>query len=116
MEVVSDPSGFVFAFASGILWRFQPLGPIRLPLAVTKKSPISVSGGKPMARNVVWDRIGPEAGLNVAALDDAGFMLMVVRDAWLLSRGTRSLSGHWSVSGGGRLALVALKADREYLL
>ena len=47
-----------------------------------------------MARKVVCERTGPEAGFNVAEPEDGAFMLMVVRGAWLLSRATRSLSGH----------------------
>ena len=95
--VVRDPSALVVAFESGIDSRFQPLGPMRLPLAVTKNSPTAVLGGRPVARKVVCDKIGPEAGSSIATPDDGVFMLMlmVVRDAWLLSRVTRSLSGHW---------------------
>src|SRR5712692_11901935 len=116
MAAVSDPSGFVVAIESGTLSRFQPLGPMRLPLAVTKNSPTSVLRGKPVARSVVCDRLGPEAGLTVAALDDAGFVLIVVRGAWLLSRATRSLSGHCRASDGGPPSLVTLKVKRNSCL
>src|SRR5688572_15241287 len=116
MVVVNDPSGFVVAFESGTLSRFQPLGPIRFPLAVTKNSPISVLGGRPVAFKVVCERTVPEGGFSVATADDAGLMLMVVRGAWLLSRATRSLSGHWSLSGGGPASLVTLNAKRNSCL
>src|SRR6266850_2314834 len=97
MLVVKDPSDFVVALESGTLSRFHPLVPMRLPLAVTKNSPTSVLGGRPVARRLVLDRMGPEAGFRVAALDGAIFVLIVVRGAWLLSRATCSVSGHCCV-------------------
>ena len=51
-----------------------------------------------MARKVDCERTGPAAGFNVAEPEDGAFMLMVVRDAWLLSRATRSLSGRACLS------------------
>ena len=112
----SDPSALRHWVESGTLSRFHPLGPMRLPLAVTKNSPTSVLGGSPVARKLVLDRMGPEAGFKVATLDGAACVLMAVRGAWSLSRATRSLSGHWRVSGGGPASLVTLKTKRNSCL
>src|SRR4029434_3190743 len=116
MLAVKDPSAFVIAVESGTLSRFHPLGPMRLPLAVTKNSPTSVLGGSLVARKFVLERIGPEAGVRVATLDGAALVLMPVRGAWLLRRATRSLSGHWRRSGGGPSSLVTLKTKRNSCL
>src|ERR1700752_4645925 len=116
MLAVKDPSDFVVALESETLSRFHPLGPMRLPLAVTKNSPTSVLGGRPVDRRLVLDRIGPEAGFSVATLDDAIFVLIVARGASLLSRATRSVSGHWRVSSGDPVSLVALKTKRNSCL
>src|SRR5262245_51868143 len=115
MLAVKDPLAFVMAVESGMLSRFHPLGPMRLPLAVTKNSPTSVLGESPVARKFVLARIGPEAGVRVATLDGAALVLMPVRGV-LLRRATRSLSGHWRLSGGGPSSLVTLKTKRNSCL
>src|SRR5687767_8797486 len=112
MVVVNDPSGFVVAFESGTLSRFQPLGPMRFPLAVTKNSPTSVLAGRPVAFKVVCERTVPQQGFKVGTAADAGLMLIAVFGVWLLSRASRSLSGYWSLSGGGPASLVTLNAKR----
>ncbi|TMA78254.1 MAG: hypothetical protein E6J74_41985, partial [Deltaproteobacteria bacterium] len=69
MFVASDPSGLVVAVANGTLSRFHPLGVMRLPRAVTKCTPTSLFGGRPVARSVVCECTGPAAGVSVAEPD-----------------------------------------------
>src|SRR5207247_1561923 len=110
--VVNDPSDFVVAFESGTLSRFQPLGVIRLPRAVTKYKPISVLGGKPLALRVVCAFTVPDIGCKLAKPVIA-LPFIVVRGASPARFATLLLSGHSIVSGGASASLVTLKVNRN---